>query len=120
MSRSNLVVLGHRKSKSKMTDKEKLVYGYHYFQDQNTEDAIDLLSSIDRQYFITGLHKDVSRALLCQLTYKTTQNSDHGKEAEFYLIVYNLTKIITSGNMTFNNSGHFFVLKDELFKDFQL
>lgn len=105
-----------RKVKRSLTDHEKIVYGYHAFEEGDPAEAIRLLSSVSQAYFMNGFHKDISRALLCQITFKTTNHPDHGKESEFYLVIYRLTKHIVSNKIHFNGSGHFFQLKDELFK----
>ncbi len=103
---------------NQITDKEKIVYAYHYFESGNDFDAKKLLNSVSGPYYDGGLFKDISRALLCQTTVRTTGNADHGKESEFYLVVYRLTKHIIDNKLNFTKSSHFYLLKDQLFKDF--
>lgn len=118
MSQDNKVfILGHAKRKNSLTDKERVVYAYHYFERNNESEAKKLLSEISKHYYDSTFHKDISRALLCHLTYPTTQNPVHGKESEFYLVVYRLTKFIVENKIHFNGSGYFVQLRDELFKD---
>lgn len=121
MSQDNKVVqlLHIKKSNNNdLSNKEKLVFAYHYFDQGNDEAAIKLLCTVGQAYYVTQFHKDISRALLCQATYKTTQDYNIGKESEFYIIVYRLVVTITSKKLVFTGSGHYYQLKDELFKGF--
>lgn len=120
MSHENDQVLSINLGKrSSFTDKEKLVYGYHYLDQGRLDDAKKLLGQISSGYMATTLYKDLSRALLCWATYKHTGNESHRKESEFYLVVYRLTKLVLKDNVMFKNSGHFHDLKETLFKDFK-
>lgn len=107
-----------RQKKNDLTDHEKVVFAYHAFDQGNDEQAISLLKSVSQSYYLTQLHKDISRALLCQATYKNTLDPVMGKQSEFYLVIFYLVKIITSRKLMFQTSGYFYQLKDELFKDF--
>lgn len=121
MSQDNKVVLLQHRAKLRkndLSDHEKVVFAYHYFEQNNHDEAVKLLSSVSGHYYESGLHKDISRALLCHATYASTQNPAHGKESEFYLVVYRLVRHITHNKIHFTNSGHFYLLKDYLFKDF--
>jgi hypothetical protein len=121
MSQDNKVVqllLIKKRKNNDLSDKEKLVFSYHYFDLGNEEAAIKLLCTVGQVYYMNQFHKDISRALLCQATYKTTQDYNLGKESEFYIIVYKLVVIITSKKLVFTGSGHFYQLKDELFQGF--
>lgn len=117
---NNVVLLNHKKRKNIITDRERVVFGYHYFEQNNQDEAVKILSEVTPGYYQSQFHKDISRALLCHATIKSTNDPKLGKESEFYLVVYRLTKHVTSRKLTFNQSGHFYQLKDELFKDFGL
>lgn len=118
MSQDNKVfILGHAKKKNILTDMERLVFAYHYLESGNESEAKKLLSEVSKRYYDSTMHKDVSRALLCLETCRTTRHQPHAKEAEFYLVIYRLTKYITENKIHFNGSGYFVQLKDELFKD---
>lgn len=121
MSHDNKVILMEHKKKQlshKLTDHEKVVFAYHYFEQNNVGEAIKAIQDVSQGYWTGQFHKDISRALLCHATYQTTQNPALGKESEFYVVVYRLVKYITSNKIHFNGSGHFYQLKDELYKDF--
>lgn len=106
--------------KNQLSDHEKIVFAHHYLEQNNQAEGTKLLSSINPSYFHSQFHKDVARALLCHATHKNTQDPKHGKESEFYLVVFKLTRHIVSHKIHFTGSGHFYQLKDELFKDFTL
>lgn len=119
MSQDNKIVLiQHAMRKKNITDYEKIVFAYHYFEQGNPESAKELLGTVHQLYYQSQFHKDIGRALLCHATFKTTNDPMTGKESEFYLIVYRLTKQITESKMHFTGSGHFYQLRDELFKGF--
>jgi hypothetical protein len=113
---NNVILLDHRSRKNNLSDHDKIVFAHHYFESGNHDEAIKLLSSVSSGYYISGFHKDIARALLCQSTYKLTLDPDLGKESEFYLVVYNLTIHIVSNKINFVGSGHFYQLRDELFR----
>jgi hypothetical protein len=117
MSQDNkLVMIQHARVKNRITDYERIVFAYHYFEQNNPDEAKELLSKVHTLYYQSQLHKDISRALLAHATYASTQDPGLGKESEFYLIVYRLTKIITENKLHFTGSGNFYQLRDELFK----
>lgn len=107
-----------RLKKNDLTDRDKVVFAYHSFEQGNDGEAISLLKNVSQSYYLTQLHKDISRALLCQATYKNTNDPSMGKQSEFYLVIFYLVKLITSRKLNFQTSGYFYQLKDELFKDF--
>lgn len=109
---------GRRLKHQKLSDKEKIIYSYHLLSDCFVDDAIDLLKLVSKDYYEKDLHKDISRALLCYATKASSQNIQHGKESEFYLVVYRLVKMISEQKLYFKNSEYFVMLKDQLFKDF--
>lgn len=111
--------MDHKKKQKngKLTDRERVVYAYHYFERGNSSEALATLCQVNQSYWTGQFHKDISRALLCQATYATTQHPGHGKESEFYVVVYRLTKYVTSNKIHFDGSGNLYLLKDELFKD---
>lgn len=117
---NNIVSIETRKKRGHLSDKDKIVLAYHLIEESKEKDALKLLGSINQSYYLTYIHKDVSRALLCYLIFKTTQQENLRKESEFYLVLYKLTKHILRNNLVFNKSGFFYTLKDELFKDFEL
>lgn len=116
---NNIVLIDHKKKQklNKLTDRERIVYGYHYFEGGNHQEATSILGQVNQAYWTGQFHKDIARALLCQATYATTQHPGHGKESEFYVVVYRLTRHVTSNKIHFNGSGNLYLLKDELFKD---
>lgn len=119
MSQDNNVISFDQNKKQKkniLTDKEKIVFAYHAMEVSNLDEMFKLLTSVSPGYYQTQFHKDISRALLCQSVFKSTQDFNLGKESEFYLIIYRLTKAVTEGKFNFVGSGHFYQLKDELFK----
>lgn len=119
VSQDNNVFMFELKKKSKsnqLTNRDKVVFGYHYFEQNNPEEAIHTLNIVESAYWITQFHKDISRALLCGATFNTTQDPSMGKESEFYIVVYRLTKHIVTNKIHFTGSGHFYQLRDELFK----
>jgi hypothetical protein len=123
MSQDNVVNLdlARRVKKKQLTDRDRLVFAYHELSKQSVEGlqtGLDLLNEVSDTYYKEGLHKDISRALLCWTTYKKTLNFAHGKESEFYIIVSNLVAIITQNKLTFKKSEYFYFLRQELFKDF--
>lgn len=101
---------------NQLTSRDKVIFAYHYLVQSNFEETIKTLNMIDSAYWVTQFHKDIARALLCVSTYASTQDPGLGKESEFYLVVYRLTKMIIDNKLHFTGSGHFYQLKDELFK----
>lgn len=108
------------RKRTNLTDKEKLVLGYHLLENNKEDEAKKILGQVSSGYMATTFHKDISRALLCWSVCKKTENEEHRKESEFYLIIYRLTKRVSSTNLMFKNSGHFVDLKDTLFKGFKV
>jgi hypothetical protein len=104
--------------KNQLTDYGKIVYGYHLLRERRVLDAQKLLGSVSTSYYTMDLHKDIARALLCWATYQNTQDESLRKESEFYIVVYKLTKMITTEGLLFTNSGFFHDLKNGLFKGF--
>jgi hypothetical protein len=115
---NKVVMMAHMKNKNKMSDRDRVVYAHHYFQNGNTDGAMKLLGDVHSLYYQSQMYKDISRALLCHATYKTTNDPGLGKESEFYLIIYYLTRHITENKLHFTGSGHFYQMRDELFKGF--
>lgn len=119
VNQDNNIVMFELKRKLKhnqLSNRDKIIFAYHYFDQNDVNSAVNTLNTVDGAYWITHFHKDISRALLCIPTYQSTQDPSIGKESEFYLIIYRLTKRITDGKIHFTGSGHFYQLKDELFK----
>lgn len=113
---NKVVLIDHKKKHKILTDHQRVVFGFHYLEDGNVEEALSTLGQVNQSYWTGQFHKDIARALLCHLTYPNTGNPQHGEESEFYLVVYKLTKLIIEGNIHFNGSGNIRLLKDELFK----
>lgn len=120
MDQNNNILHFNAKNIDSLSDKDKLVYAYHAFEKNDNEQAFKLLNAISQSYYLTQFYKDLSRALLCHSVAKLTNDPDQGKESEFYLIVYRLTKRIVATNIIFKGSGYFHILKEELFKGFNL
>lgn len=112
------ILLFKKKIHGELTDREKLIYGYHLLEDKDEIGAAKLFGSLSPGYMATNFYKDLSRALLCWATLQTTNNEDMRKESEFYLIVYRLARKINHEGLVFRNSGYFNELKDTLFKGF--
>lgn len=112
---SNIVPINRVNAKF-LSDYEKIVYAYHNFQSNNSEEALKLLNLISPWYYQNQFHKDISRALLCASVAKTTNDLLMSKESEFYIVIYRLTMYITEHKIHFNGSGNFYQLKYELFK----
>lgn len=120
MSQNNVVnlELARKVKKKQLTDKDRLVFAYHEFVGGRNEEAIKLLNDVSENYYKFQLSKDVARALLCWATYKKTLNFIHGKESEFYIIVSNLVSIVTENQLLFKRNEYFYLMRQELFKDF--
>lgn len=114
------VNLGLFRSRKNLSDKDKIVYGYHLLESGDVAEAKRVLGSVTQTYFMVNLYRDISRALLCWITYKSTNSLQHYKEAEFYLVIYKLTKKVVSENLMFKNSTQFDELLNVLFKDFSI
>jgi hypothetical protein len=109
-------MMQHARVKNRLSDHERIVFAYHYFEQGTPDKAKELLSQVNSLYYQSQFHKEIARALLCHATYAHTQDPILGKESEFYLVVYRLTKLITEKKLHFIGSGHFYQLRDELFK----
>lgn len=103
-----------------MTDHMKIVYAYHSFEENDPAEAFKLLDSVTQTYYVVQFHKDIARALLCHQIGKTHPDEAIKKEAEFYILVYRLTKKIVTSGLRFDRCQYFYDLRSELFKDFQL
>jgi hypothetical protein len=103
--------------KNQLSDKEKIVYGYHFIEDRNIDQAKSLLSSVSQHYYMAGIYKDLTRALVCYLAYKYSSNPVHSQESEFYLVVYKLTQRIYWDQIKFHHSGYFEDLRLSIFVD---
>lgn len=103
--------------KNSLTDKEKIVVGFHLFEEGNTVKAIEILASISQTYMNTGLYRDIAKAAVCQLAYQFSQNPKHSEEAEFYLVVYRMTTAITRMDLDFKNSSYFWDIHNFLFSE---
>lgn len=103
-----------------MSDKDRIIYAYHAFQEGNGDKGRSLLNSVSTTYYITKFHKDISRALLARLIYPKTKDEFLQKEAEFYIVVYRLAKKIVGENISFQKAQYFHELRNELFKGFTL
>lgn len=120
MSQDNVVNLeiARKTKKKQLTDRDRLVYAYHEFVAGRNEDAIKLLNDVSEDYYKFQLNKDIARALLCWATCKTTLNFMHRKESEFYIIISNLVSIVTENKLLFKRNEYFYLMRQELFKDF--
>lgn len=108
-------------SKAIKSDRSKIMASMDAIAMGDNETARSLLSSVSVPYWEIDLHKDLSRALVCYLTIKTTRNPIHIEEANFYLAIYGLVKDHVGPNkIMFRHSGYLEDLKDTLFKDFPL
>lgn len=112
--------LFRKRKKYGLTDRDKIVFAYHFFEDKKYDEAKKLLGEISGGYFTTGFYKDIARALLCWATMKYNNDSKCQKESEFYVVVYRLTRKVIGEKLIFKNSGYFTDLKNELFKDFNI
>lgn len=112
------MLLFKKKIHGELSDREKLIYGYHLLEDKDEMGAAKLFGSLSPGYMVTTFYKDLSRALLCWATLQSHNNEDMRKESEFYLIVYRLTKKVAAEGLVFKNSGYFMELKDTLFKGY--
>lgn len=125
MSQDNNIVdiASSKKKRNRIPDREKIILAYHAFRHNNPKEAQNMLASVDQGYYMIQFHKDIARALLCWATSKGQEYEkveDHRKESEFYIIVYNLTKIIVHNKYNFPKSGNFMELVGTLFRDFSL
>ncbi len=104
--------------KNQLTDHGKVVYGYHLLRERKVDEAKKILASVSVHYYSVDIHKDLARALLCWATYMNNGIEELRKESEFYTLVAKLTRMVTSENLLFTNSGYFHDLKNTLFKGF--
>lgn len=119
MNQDPKVLFLQHKSQSRknvLTHKDAICFALQYMEQGNNDEAIKIFQAIPSSYWTEQFHKDISRALICHITAKTTGDQMLGKESEFYLVVYYLVKRITREKLNFKNSGYFQQLKDELFK----
>lgn len=121
MSQDNDIVdldLFKKFKKNQLTDHGKIVYGYHLLRERKVEEAKKILASVSVHYYSVEIFKDLSRALLCWVTYMNTNDESLRKESEFYTVMSMLTRIVVTENLIFTNSGYFHDLKNGLFKGF--
>lgn len=120
MSRTNNLILLDYKKKEKakqLSDRDRICFAWHYISEGELDRAIKIMAPIQDYYWATQIHKDIGRALLCHEAYKSTRDSNMGKESEFYIVIYRLTKYISDTKVQFKNASQFWLLRDQLFKD---
>lgn len=103
-----------------LTDRERIVYGYHFISNEDYENGYKLLGQVTQEYFEVGLFKDLSRALLCHTVGEMFADVSMQREAEFYLVIYRLTRMILTLRPEAIWTIQFFQLKETLFKGFDL
>lgn len=103
-----------------LSDHDKIVYAYHLLQDSDSERASKLLTSVSKTYLKSGLHIDISRALLCHLINQRSPDALIGKESEFYLVIYGITLHVAQNSVEAGWATPFRELKERLFKDMNL
>jgi hypothetical protein len=109
-----------KKVHGELTDRDKIVYAYHLLESGDEMGASKMFGTLSPGYMATNFYKDLARALLCWATHKNTNNEDHRKESEFYMIVYRIAKRVNVEGLVFNNSGYFTEMKDTFFRGFNL
>jgi hypothetical protein len=109
--------------RGKISNRERIVYSYHSAVEGNWGETKALLSKVSDEYLESELYQDLSRALLCWITQHmtgTVYNHEMQKEAEFYQVVYNLTKMVVEKKPIGPEYQIFYHLIGTLFRDFSI